>query len=189
MKRAGLKDKNVVVEIMTRSFQNDPYFGYLLEKSKNKNKFRIIMEYIFEESFNKGEIYLSDDNTATALWKVRNKEKLTWNYIYRKLSFIFKIGFQSTYRILRMDKLVNQYHPRMGKYAHLNLIGVLPESRGKGYMRELINYMVEKSKSNNTALYLETANTTNISIYKKTGFHVFQAINMNGRTLFCMNRN
>ena len=188
MKRAELKDKNVVVEIMTRSLQNDPHFGYLLEKSKNKNKFRIIMEYIFEESFNKGEIYLSDDNTATALWNIKKKETLTWKYISRNISFLFRIGFRSTYRILRMDKLVNQYHPRIEKFAHLYLIGVLPESRGKGYARELITYMVEKSKNNNTALYLETANTTNISIYNKIGFHVFQAINMNGHTLFCMNR-
>ena len=188
MKRAKLEDKNVVVDIMTESLKNDPHFGYLLEKCRNKNKLRIIMEYIFEEAFNKGEIYLNDENTATALWNIKKREKLTWKYIYRNLSFLLKIGIESTYRILKMDKLVNQYHPRIGEYAHLYLIGVMPESRGKGYARELITYMIEKTKKSNTALYLETANTKNISIYNKIGFHVFQAINMNGHKLFCMNR-
>ena len=188
MKRAKLEDKNVVVDIMTESLKNDPHFGYLLEKCRNKNKLRIIMEYIFEEAFNKGEIYLNDENTATALWNIKKREKLTWKFIYRNLSFLLKIGIESTYRILKMDKLVNQYHPRIGGYAHLYLIGVMPESRGKGYARELITYMIEKTKKSNTALYLETANTKNISIYNKIGFHVFQAINMNGHKLFCMNR-
>ena len=128
MKRAKFEDKNVVVSILTKSFKNDPHINFLLEKSRNKNKLRIIMEYVFEESFNKGEIYLNDDNTATALWNITEKEKFNWRFICRNLSFLFKIGIRSTCRILKADKLVNKSHPKTDRYAHLYTIGVLPES-------------------------------------------------------------
>lgn len=188
MQKAKLEDKNVVVDILTISFKNDPHINFLLEKSKNKNKLRIIMEYVFEESFNKGDIYLNEDNTAVALWNMGTKEKFNWRFIYRNLSFLFRIGFETTSRILKMDKIVHKYHPKTEQFAHLYTIGVLPESQGKGYAKQLINFMAEKMSKTKSALYLETANTTNIGIYNKVGFHVFQTINMDGHTLFCMNR-
>jgi ribosomal protein S18 acetylase RimI-like enzyme len=188
MRRAKFEDKNVVVNILTKSFKDDPHINFLLEKSKSRNKLRIIMEYVFEETLNKGEIYLNDENTAAALWNTTKKEKFTWKYICRNLSFLFKIGVESTIRILRADKLVDKYHAGTKKYAHLYTIGVLPEGQGKGYAKELINFMIEKMRLTNTELYLETANTKNIGIYNKVGFHVFQTINMEGHTLFCMKR-
>jgi ribosomal protein S18 acetylase RimI-like enzyme len=188
MKRARFEDKNVVVDILTKSFKDDPHINFLLEKSRCRNKLRIIMEYVFEETFNKGEIYLNDENTATALWNTTKKEKFTWKYIWRNLSFLFKIGVESTIRILRADKLVEKCHAGTKKYAQLYTIGVLPEGQGKGYAKELINFMIDKLRITNTVLYLETANTKNIGIYNRFGFHVFQTINMEGHTLFCMKR-
>jgi len=188
MRRANFEDKHVVVDILTKSFKDDPHINFLLEKSKSKNKLRVIMEYVFEESFNKGEIYLNDENTAAALWNTTKKENFTWRYIFRNLSFLFKIGFESTIRILRADKLVEKCHSNANKFAHLYTIGVLPESQGKGYAKELINFMIDKMKTSNAILYLETSNTMNIGIYNKVGFHVFQTINMEGHTLFCMKR-
>ncbi|MFA6581525.1 MAG: GNAT family N-acetyltransferase [Paludibacter sp.] len=188
MKKAKFEDKNVVVDILTKSFKDDPHINFLLEKSKNKNKLRIIMEYVFEESFNKGEIYLNEDNTAVALWNTSKKEKFNWKYIYRNISFLFNIGLESTLRILKMDKLVYKFHPKTGQYAHLYSIGVLPESQGKGYAKKLINFMVDKMSKTKAALYLETANSTNIGIYNKIGFHVFNTIDVDGHKLFCMNR-
>ncbi|HET7733491.1 MAG TPA: GNAT family N-acetyltransferase [Paludibacter sp.] len=188
MKRAKFEDKDVVVGILTKSFKDDPHINFLLEKSKNKNKLRIIMKYVFDESFNKGEIYLNEDNTAVALWNTTKKEKLSWRYIYRNLSFLLQIGIESTIRILKTDKLVNMCHPQIGRFAHLYTIGVLPESQGKGYARKLINYMVERMSKTQTTLYLETANPTNIGIYNKMGFHIFHTVNVEGHKLFCMNR-
>lgn len=188
MKKARLEDKNIVVDILTKSYEKDPHINFLLEKSKNKNKLRIIMEYVFEESFNKGEIYLNEDNTAVALWVTAIKEKINWKFFYRNISFLFQIGLESTIRILKMDSLVHKYHPKSQKFAHLYTIGVLPEGQGKGYARKMIDFMVEKMSKTKSALYLETSNATNIGTYNKIGFHVFQTISVDGHKLFCMNR-
>jgi len=49
MRRAGREDKDTVVNILSKSFINDPHVNWLLEKSKCKNKLRIMMEYVFGE--------------------------------------------------------------------------------------------------------------------------------------------
>lgn len=187
MRKAGLDDKNIIIDILAKSVKNDPHIDFLLGKSKNKNKLRIVLEYLFEESFNNGEIYLNDDNTAAALWKTSEKAKFTLRSVFSHISLFFKMGFESTFRILKMDKFVKR--PKDGKYAHLYTIGVLPEGRGKGYVKQFINFMADKMSKHKSPIYLETANVKNIGVYNKIGFHVFKAVRQDEHLLFCMSRN
>lgn len=188
MRKAGLDDKNIVVDILTKSVKNDPQIDFLLGKSRDRNKVRMIMEYLFDVSFNKGEIYLNDDNTATALWNISDKERFTVKSALRSISLIFKMGFESAWKIMKMDRLVAKYYPKNRKYARLWTIGVLPESKGKGYVKQFINLMADKMSKTKSALFIETANVKNIGTYNKIGFHVFKAIKQDEHLLFCMSK-
>ena len=187
MRKAGLEDKNIIIDILAKSVKNDPRIDFLLGRSKNTNKLRIVLEYLFEESFNNGEIYLNDDNTAAALWKTSEKEEFTLRSIFTHISLFFKMGYESTSRILNMDRFIKR--PNNGRYAHLYTIGVLPEGRGKGYVKQFINFMVDKMSKPESPIYLETANVKNIGIYNKIGFHVFKTIRQDEHLLFCMSKN
>lgn len=186
MKKITYEDKPVVIKILTESFKTDPHINWLLEKSKNLNKIKILMDYVFEESFEKGEIYLSDDKTAAALWNFEKGEKISFSYIIRNLSFLLRIGISATVRILKMDKLVHSHYPHEGKYSQLYLIGVLPESRGKGLASELMNPMIARFNNKSIPVYLETGNPRNVEIYKRKGFEIFNKIHTGGFTLFLM---
>jgi ribosomal protein S18 acetylase RimI-like enzyme len=186
MRKATLEDKNIVVNILTKSFVNDPHVNWLIEKSKNKHKMKIIMEYVFEESLGRGSVYLSDDNSATALWNTEKKEKVTIRYIIRNLSFLFRIGLKSTTRILKMDKLIYSKYPT--KYCQLYLIGVLPETQGKGYASELMNSMIDKMKTLDIPIHLETENPINVEIYKKKGFSIYNTLQIENNNLYWMSR-
>jgi len=186
MKRANLDDKNIVVNILTKSFINDPHVNWLVEKSKNKNKMKIIMEYVFEESLGRGSVYLNDNQTATVLWNTEKKEKITLRYIIRNLSFLFRIGIKSTIRILKTDKLIYSKYP--SKYCQLYLIGVIPEEHGKGLASELMNSMIDKMKSISTPIHLETENPKNVEIYKKKGFSIYHTLQIENNTLYWMKR-
>ena len=170
------------------SFKNDPHVNWLLEKSKNQNKLKILIDYAFEETFERGEIYLSDDKTATALWNFEKKEKITFGYITRNLSFLIRIGIKATVRILKMDKVVHSNYPKTGEYIQLYFIGVLPESRGKGLASELMNPMLDKFTNKSVPIFLETGNTKNVEMYKKKGFGVFDKIHASGLALFLMKK-
>jgi ribosomal protein S18 acetylase RimI-like enzyme len=188
MKKASYKDKDAVVNILSKSFVNDPHINWLLEESNNKNKLQIIAEYVFEESLARGVVYLSDDNTAAALWNTEIKERVSLQYIVRNLSFLFRVGIRSTIRCLQADKLIYAEYPKNAKYCQLYLIGVLPEVQGQGLSSTLMNSMIEEMKEKSISIHLETANYKNVAIYKKKGFDIFKILKMGNHTLYCMNQ-
>ena len=188
MRLAEYKDKGLVVSILMTSFKNDPHVNFLLEFSKNKNKLKAIMEYVFEESLNKGEIYINDNNTAVVLWNTKSSEPVNLSFIFRNLLFLFRNGISTTRRVLKMDKLIHEKHPSDGNFVHLYLIGVLPEYQGNGYARQLVQLMIDKHKNTGKLMCLETSNLRNIEIYKKMGFEISNTVIHNDHKIFCMNR-
>lgn len=188
MRKASYEDKDIVVNILTKSFINDPHVNWLIEKSKSKNKLKFIMEYVFDESFERGEICLSNDNNAAILWNYETKAKFSFDFIRRNLLFLFRVGLKSTIRALETDKLIYNYYPKNQKYCQLYLIGVLPEGQGKGLASKLINPMIERMKESSVPVHLETANPKNVEIYKKKGFAVINTKQLGCNTLYWMRR-
>ena len=186
MIKAEHKDKAIVTNILAESFKNDPQVNWFLEESRNRNKLNILIDYVFEETIRKGEIYISEDNMATALWNSEKKEIFSFTYILRNLSFLFRIGMKSTIRILKMDKLTYSQYPKNKSYFHLYLIGVLPEAQGKGLASSLLNPILTEKRENEIPVYLETANQKNVEIYKRKGFHIFNTIQTENPTIYFM---
>ena len=188
MRKANYEDKDVAVNILSRSFVNDPHISWLLEESNNKNKLKIVMTYIFEESLARGAVYLNDNNTAVALWNTEKKEKVSARYIVRNLLFLFRVGVKATIRCLKTDKLTYDQYPKNSKYCQLYSIGVLPEEQGKGLASTLMNPMIEDMKKDSIPMHLETANSMNIKIYMKKGFHIIKTLQLGNNTFYCMSR-
>ena len=88
MRIATPADVDLIKNILLVSFENDPHVNWLLEESKNKSKLNILIDYVAHQTLRKGEIYLSDDNNAVALWDFERNEKLSFHYIWRNLSFL-----------------------------------------------------------------------------------------------------
>lgn len=186
LRKAEHKDKAIVTNILAVSFKNDPQVNWYLEESRNRNKLTILIDYVFEETIRKGEIYISEDNMATALWNSDKKEKISLNYVFRNLSFLFRIGIKSTIRILKMDKLAYSQYPKNRSYSHLYLIGVLPEAQGKGLASLLMNPILAEKKANKIPVYLETANQKNVEIYKRKGFRIINTFQTENPTIYFM---
>lgn len=186
--KATYEDEAIVVNILSKSFENDPHLKWMLEASKNTNKLKILMSYIFHETIRSGEIYLTEDMTATALWKSEKQETFTYEYVKRNLGFLFQIGVKSVLRILLNERFTHAQYPKTGKYTQLYLIGVLQESQGKGYASRLMNPILDEMEQQSIPAYLETANTKNVQIYRKKGFKTYNTWFKKGLELYYMRR-
>lgn len=181
-------DKPVVRKILVESFKNDPYMNWLSKESKSADKLKYLIAYVVDQTFENGEIYLSDDNKATALWNSEKKEKFTFNFIYRNLSFLFKMGIKATISVVRKDRFTHEQYPKVDAFSHLFMVGVLSEARGKGLASELINPMMERMTQRAIPMYLETANPVNVEIYRKKGFSVFKSVELDDITIHFMEK-
>jgi hypothetical protein len=188
MKRANLEDKKLVVGILTDAYRNDPHVNYLLEKSRNKNKLRIVMEYIFDLSYNKGEIYLNEDETAVALWDTSRKNKFSFKKLFQEVYIALQLGIDTTLRILKMNQLLEMNLPRKGEFARLYTLGVSNKGKGKGYAKKMIDFMAEKMSKTKATLYVDTISGSKIGTFNKSGFHLFKAIDFDNQKLYFLNR-
>lgn len=68
MRTATLADVDLIKSILLVPFKNNPYLTWLLEKSKNKFKLNVLINYVVHQTLRRGEIYLTDDNNAVGLW-------------------------------------------------------------------------------------------------------------------------
>jgi len=186
MKRATLADVDLTKRILLVSFKNDPHLNWLLEESKNKFKLNVLIDYVVHQTLRRGEIYLSDDNNAVALWDFERNEKMSSHYIWRNLAFLIRIGIKSVLRILKSEAHVHNNFRKYPRYCHLYLIGVLPEAQGKGLASALMNPMIQRMKEKSIPVFLETANPRNVDIYKKKGFRTFETLTIGDHNLFLM---
>ena len=186
MRRATLTDVELIKNILLVSFKNDPHVNSLLEESKNERKLNILIDYVVDQTFRRGEIYLSDDNNAVALWDFEGNEKMSLHYIWRNLAFLIRIGIKSVIRIVKSEALIHNNFRKYPRYCHLFMIGVLPEAQGMGLASALMNPMLQRMKEKSIPVFLETANPRNVDIYKKKGFKIFETLTIGDRTLALM---
>jgi GNAT superfamily N-acetyltransferase len=186
LRMASRKDRKIVQKVRAESFKNDPCILWLTEQAKRKDKVEVIVDYMIDETFEDGTIFITKDNSAVALWKTGKKEKFTWRFIKRNLSFLFKMGISCVVRNLKNKADIVRHFPRKEKYCYLYSIGVVPASQGNGLASMLMNPVIDFCKGLNVPLLLETANTRNVEIYKKKGFVITDASNHDSTTIFYM---
>ncbi len=163
MRIATLADVDLIKNILLVSFSNDPHVTWLLEESKNKLKLKVLIDYVVHQTLRRGEIYLSDDNNAVALWDCERNERMSFHYIWRNLAFLIRIGIKSVVKIVKSEAQVHNNVRKYPRYCHLYMIGVLPEEQGKGLASTLMNPMIQRMKEHSIPLFLETANLRNAS--------------------------
>ena len=62
MIKAAYSDKNLVVDILTDSFETNQSVNYIVKQDKKRvNRIRSLMDYSFEVCYSFGEVFLSDN--------------------------------------------------------------------------------------------------------------------------------
>jgi len=185
MIRASQVDKKHIVKILTIAFYNDPHVNWLLSKCKKGNKLEFVMNYVVDEMMERGEIYLSDCGNGVAIWKSHVKEKLSMKYILRNIKAFLYFDMYTVFRVMKSEYSITKKYPSSKNYLHLYQIAVLPEARGRGVASTLIRERITLS-GNACDIYLETANSKNVSIYNTLGFYVYDEIAQENITLWLM---
>lgn len=165
-------DLPIAGEIISQAFKYEPVTNWLVEKSANKDKLKITVDYLVREVYKVAYVLITDDNMGAALWKTEIKETMSWDHLKRDLDFLFKLGIPTVNRTLKDRKACKDHFPKHSPYFYLCMIGVLHEGRGKGLASQLMDPVLNHCKNNSIPAFLETGTPENVDIYKKKGFSV-----------------
>ena len=186
MIRAEQKDKELIVNILSKSFDDNQSVNYIVKQDSNRaERMKKLMEYSFDVCHLFGDVFLTDDKKGCALIVMPDKKKTTLKSISLDAKLALScIGLSNLKKAMAREAAINKLHPKSPMY-YLWFIGVDPSEQNKGIGTNLLKEVIAEGSSKQRPIYLETSTLKNIPWYEKFGFKVYDKLDF-GYELFCM---
>jgi ribosomal protein S18 acetylase RimI-like enzyme len=139
----------------------------------------VLINRLFEKCVSATDIYggiiITPDNLGAVIWLPGKNFQLTLLHEIRSgMALIpLQVGIKSTLRLMNHDAVAEGWLRKNAAQSmgYIWNIGVLPDARGKGYSRLLIDQSMEQMrKLGLTECWLKTEDPKNVAIYQKLGF-------------------
>lgn len=188
MIRAGIEDKNRIVDILSNSFDDNKSVNYIIQQdAKRKQRIRNLMAYSFDVCHSFGDVFLSENKKGCALILMPDKKKSSLRSILLDVKLATSvIGLRNVMKALNREASIKKIQPQAPLY-YLWFIGVDSSEQGKGIGSKLLNDVIEEGISQNRTICLETSTIKNLPWYEKYGFKTYHELDF-GYRLYCMKR-
>lgn len=174
MRQAKYEEKNLIIDILTQSFESNQSVNYIIPQDKKRIKrIRALMDYSFEVCYLFGEVLISEDKKACALIVYPDKKKTSLKSILLDVKLIIQcVGLKNIKKTLSREALIQKIQPKE-RMTYLWFIGVNLAAQNKGIGSLLLQEIIQLSIQNNRPIYLETSTVKNLPWYSKFGFQVY----------------
>lgn len=188
MVKANDDDRKLIVELLTRSFEDNQSINYIIKRdSKKQERIRTLMEYSIGTCFLFGEVWISEDKKACALILYPHLKKTSLKSIYLDLKLIFKaIGISGISKARKRETLIKEKQPKE-KMAYLWFIGVNPLYQHQGIGGTLLKEVMADAERKGLPVFLETSALQNLPWYRRFGFHIYDELTLT-YTLYFLKR-
>jgi hypothetical protein len=187
VKIATIKEKQIVVDLLTSSFMDNQSVNYVVRQDESKiNRIRALMDYSYEVCKEFGEVWLSDDAKACALVLYPQNKRTTIKSIWLDLKLIVQaMGLNNIQKALNRETKIKKQQPQINM-MYLWFIGVDPSEQHKGIGSKLLEEVIADAENKHLPLFLETSVIKNIAWYKRFGFNVYNKLELD-YTLYFLN--
>jgi GNAT superfamily N-acetyltransferase len=185
MKKAEYDEKELIVGILTRSFEGNQSVNYIIKQDNNRLKrINALMSYSFEICYLFGDVFLSEDKTACALILYPDRKRTTVKSILLDLELITKcIGITNLGKAMKRENQIKKIQPKE-LMCYLWFIGVDAKCQGLGNGTQMMLDIIAESKRLQRPIYLETSTLRNLPWYKKFGFEIYNELDLSYKLYF-----
>ena len=176
MKKATLKDRELVISILTDSYVNTPTFQFLMRDNRNPNKYtRRIAEYAFDFGIKRNSVYLSENEKGVAI--AFHSDQLTLDFhdiwLQGKLA-LHAVNLRKFFSIIRHNSYVQKIKDKHKPYIYYWFWAAVKEENQGQSARDLGFSIYKMAKEKKLPIIAETTMKQNKIIYERYGFHVFE---------------
>lgn len=167
-------DRETIVGLMCRAFDDDPFINYLVKQDAHRTQrmARFMDAGLMRLTLPYGETYMTDAGDGAALWNPPGGRP---HGIVADLSFLPVLirvsGLGGVVRSVGAFSLAEKRHPQAPNYYLLG-IGVDPSRQGQGVGSSLLAPMAERCDREGVGAYLESSKERNLPLYERFGFAV-----------------
>ena len=185
MRRASYEEKDLVVDILTQSFESNQSVNYIVNQDERRlDRIRALMDYSFEVCSLFGDVFVSDNKKACALIVYPDKKKTNLKSALLDVKLIVQcIGIRNIKKTLAREALIKRIQPKE-LMTYLWFIGVNLADQNKGIGSNLLQSVIDNSNQNKRPIYLETSTVRNLPWYDKFGFKIYSEQDLSYRLYF-----
>lgn len=185
MINASYEDKDLIIEILTNSFDKNESVNYIAKQDhKRIERIKSLMDYSFEMCHNYGNVYLTDDKKGCALVLYPHKKESSLKNILLDIKLILRcIGIENISKAIKRESAIKHLQPKIPMY-YLWFIGVDTKHQNKGIGSELLNFIITDSIEKQLPVFLETSTLKNLPWYQKFGFKIYNELQLSYKLFF-----
>lgn len=182
MIKAGRKDKSLIIDILSDSFDENQSVNYIVKHDEHRKKrIRALMDYSFEICYRFGAVYLSNDKTACALVLYPDQKKFSLATAWLDIKLVFNaIGLTRAGKAMSRESAIKSNYPKEPIY-YLWFLGVLGTNQNRGIGTQLLKEVIRDSQTLKRPVFLETSTLKNIPWYQKNGFEIYNELDFSYR--------
>ncbi|HWW39323.1 GNAT family N-acetyltransferase [Pedobacter sp.] len=184
MIKAKRKDKEKIIQILTKAFEQNPRVNDLVKQdSKRLHRIDRLMRYAYNVCSVFGKVLVSDDGKACALILYPDRKQFSLKGVYWKMELLLgTVGFRSALKVLARETFVSKHHERYSYYIWF--MGVDSEYVNMGIGTDFMDELIADADRRKRPIYLETHLPQNLAWFEKFGFEVFREIKLDSPLYF-----
>jgi GNAT superfamily N-acetyltransferase len=147
------------VQVLVRAFAEDPLARWMLPEGIATDR---VFGPVVEESAGHGELSVSADGAAVAVWLPRGAEP-------PPVPDLTPLPAELD-RLRTFLTVSEQRHPTGRAHLYLVFLGVLPQAQGRGHGGALLRDRLARADAAGLPAYLEASSPRNLPLYERHGF-------------------
>lgn len=177
IRTAGEGDRERVVRLLDRAFQDDPVSGWVFPDPVHRRATHPeLMGAFLDIVLAEGRVDLTEDGTACALWlsvpadaHPENAEQENGEQGDDAVQLREAVDPDNE-RVELIARLTAGIHPSGRAHEYLWMIAVAPESQGGGLGTALVQHVLDRCDLEGVAAYLEASSARSLKLYERLGF-------------------
>ena len=181
IRTAGEDDRELVVRLLDGAFQDDPVSGWVFpDPAHRRATHPKLMAAFLDIVLAEGRVDLAEDGTACALWLSVPAGAHPENEADEADEADAEQGDDAARlreavdpdneRVELIGQLTAGIHPSGRAHEYLWMIGVAPDSQGRGLGTALVQHVLDRCDREGVAAYLEASNARSRALYERLGF-------------------
>ncbi|MEM9738506.1 MAG: GNAT family N-acetyltransferase [Pseudomonadota bacterium] len=177
-RRAGPSDARRVGDLIAKAFETDPVNLYVFGRARAiQSGMRILARSVYVPA---GYSFLQGDDGATMWLPPGASPGFGW---LAQLTFAVSMNRFATKgamkRAMGLSAQMSEHHPT-APHMYLFTIGAVPEARGKGIGKSLLEPVLMACDRDGVPVYLENSNPVNCGFYRAHGFETITRFQVGG---------
>ncbi len=183
IRTAGEDDRELVVRLLDGAFQDDPVSGWVFpDPAHRRATHPKLMAAFLDIVLAEGRVDLTEDGTACALWlsfpadahpdlgdpeTSQNEADVEQGDDAAQMR---EAVDPDNERVELIGRLTAGIHPSGRAHEYLWMIGVAPDSQGRGLGTALVQHVLDRCDREGVAAYLEASSDRSRTLYERLGF-------------------